>query len=170
MHKSNNLGPWSTPKLPQIPSSCDLLPRMASSPLPLPSTQSHFCIHKFHHSPHSIHFGMCPAQSFAIKVAWRRDLPYALPSSLSFPSSNCWLRRNTFCFFSSFISFLLFSFFSHILYELCSWLRECLTYFSCCFYKPQNVVKDLARECVVVDACSSVLHALRRRDNLYSFS
>lgn len=63
--------------------------------------------------------------------------------------------------------------FSLILYELCSWLRECLTYFSCCFYKPQNVVKDLARECVVVvvvvDALS-ILHALRRRDNLYSFS
>lgn len=117
---------------------------------------------------------MCPAQSFVIKVACRRDLPYARAYPLSllsllFPSSNCWLRRNTFCFFFFFYIVLAIFLFSLILYELCSWLRECLTYFCCCFYKPQNVVKDLARECVVVDALS-VLHALRRRDNLYSFS
>lgn len=73
-------------------------------------------------------------------------------------------------FFLFFYIVLAIFLFPHILYELCSWLRECLTYFSCCIYKPQNVVKDLAREYVVVDACSSVLHALRRRDNLYSFS
>lgn len=114
-HKSNNLGPWSTPKLPQIPSSFVRTPQ----PPPHTLTLTHSDIHKFHHSPHSIHFGMCcPSQSLPIKV---------VPAPA--PYNNCWLRRNTFFFFCFLYRSRYFPFLSVILYELCCfcsccWLRE----------------------------------------------